>query len=185
MNNREDCLRSTIKQVYPRTPADGEHLQKRRTERWLFGAMFLWPVILLACDAIGTSILNGWLSYVAAYIASPIFAAILMGIALHYYPVSRRFLKWFAAAILIVAVYIGQMYYLDSLQHGWRWTRDAVETPIFWLDVVLVVLSVLLIILPERAWGQIRAAAVHMWKWLRGEIVKAGFMLRRHKTPQS
>ncbi len=143
---------------------NGENTRKPNIEKWLFGAMFLWPVIVLVCDAVGNSIHSGWPYYVAAYIASPIFAAILIGIALHYYPASRRFLKWFAAIILIRALYIGGMFYFDSLQHGWAWMKSATEAPIFWLDVVLVILSVLYVILPERAWEWMKAAVVRGWR---------------------
>ena len=46
--------------------------------------------------------------------------------------------------------------FADSVQHGWRWIRSATETPISWLDLDLVVLSVLYLLVPERRWKQNR-----------------------------
>jgi hypothetical protein len=90
------------------------------------------------------------------YTGSPIFAAILAGIGGYHYPASRRFLKWLAAMILTITLFFMVVVYLDSLQHGWRWIRGATETPISWLDVDLVVLSMLYLLVPERRWKQNR-----------------------------
>jgi hypothetical protein len=130
-------------------------------------AMIVWPAILLACGEVGNRLHSGYLSYVATYIASPLYAAILIVIALCEYPASRRFLKWFAAIILVVAIYVGVMYYGDSLQHGWKWVESATSSPIVWLDGLLVVLSVLYLVLPQRAWGWMKSSVVRGWKRMR------------------
>ena len=168
MSDQEDPMRTTVKPVHQWTTMDGKNARKPNIEKWLFGAMFLWPVIVLVCDAVGNMI-HHEIEYYAVYIGSPILAAILIGIALHYYPASRRFLKWFAGIILVVAFYIGQMYYFDSLQHGWKWVESAITSPIVWLDGVLVVLSVLYVVLPERA-----------WKWT-GNALRRGWSVVWHR----
>ena len=166
MSDQEDSMRTTVKPVHQWTTMDGKNARKPNIEKWLFGAMLLWPVILLACDAVGNYMHSGYPDYMAEYIGSPIFTAILIGIALHYYPASRRFLKWFAGIILVVALYIGVMYYGDSLYHGWKWVESAITSPVVWLDGVLVVLSVLYVVLPQRAWEWMRDRAKLLWKRL-------------------
>ena len=129
--------------------------RKSHVEKWLFCAMFLWPVVVLLCNYIPTAA-HDQLMYSLIYTGSPIFAAILAGIGGCHYSASRRFVKWLAAIILLVTIYVGGVLFLDSLQHGWAWMRGAAETPIFWLDVDLVVLSVLYLLVPERRWKQNR-----------------------------
>jgi hypothetical protein len=155
MSDQEDPMRTTVKPVHPWTTADSENPRKRKMEKWLFAAMFSWPVILLVCDAVGNWIHSGYPYYVAAYTGSPVFAAVLMGIALLYYPSSRRFLKWLAAIILLVTLYLGVMAYGDSLYHGFWWLESALRSPVFWLYLVLVVLSVTYLIVPQRVWGRL------------------------------
>jgi len=143
---------------------NSESARKSNIERCLFWAMFLWPVTLLVCDAVGNWIHSGYPYSIAAYMGSPIFAAILIGIALRYYPASRRFLKWFAGIILVIALYIGVGYYYDSLQHGWKWLESALRSPIFWLAGLLVFLSVIYLIVPQRTWGWLGDGVKLLWK---------------------
>lgn len=164
MSDQEDPMRTTVKPVHQWTTMDGKSARKSNIEKWLFWAMFLWPVILLVCDAVGNWIHSGYPYSIAAYIGSPIFAAILIGIALRYYPASRRFLKWLAAVILIVTLYLGVMVYGDSLQHGFWWLESTLRSPIFWLYLVLVVLSAIYLIVPQRTWGWIKDKAKLSWK---------------------
>ncbi|MEN6387869.1 MAG: DMT family transporter [Candidatus Cryosericum sp.] len=126
-----------------------------RIERWLFGAMFLWPVVLLLGNYIPTATRNQLMSSLL-YTGSPIFAAVLAVIGGRHYPASRRFLKWLAAMVLTITLFFMAVVWVDSLQHGWRWIRSATESPISWLDLDLVVLSVLFLLVPERKWKQNR-----------------------------
>jgi hypothetical protein len=124
-------------------------------EKWLFLAMFSWLFTIFVCNGLaapGNSQVMGFVIYTG----SPIVAAILAGIAGCHYPASRRFLKWLAAMILTITFFLMVAGWVDSMQHGWAWMRSAAETPIFWLDVDLVVLSVLYLLVPERAWKQNR-----------------------------
>jgi len=165
MSNQEDPMRTTVKPVHQWTTMDGKSERKSNIEKWLFWAMFLWPVILLVCDAVGNRMHSGYLYSIAAYIGSPIFAAILIGIALRYYPASRRFLKWFAGIILVIALYIGVMAYGDSLQHGYWWLKnDARWLLVVWFDGLLVFLSAIYLIVPQRAWGWVKTRAKLLWK---------------------
>jgi len=124
MNKQKDPMRTTVKPVHQWTTLDSESPRRRNIEKWLFGAMFLWPAILLVGDAVGNRISSGYFYSLAAYIGSPIFAASLIGIALCFYPASRRFLKWFAGIILVVILYLGGMVYGDSLQPGYWWLKN-------------------------------------------------------------
>ena len=142
---------------------NSENARKSNIEKWLFGAMFLWPVVLGVSVDIAFPLHNEFANYLT-YIGSPIFATILIGIALCYYPASWRFLKWLAAIILLVALYIGQMYYFDSLQHGWKWVESATRSPVVWLDGLLVILSAMYLIVPQRAWGWVKTRAKLLWK---------------------
>jgi hypothetical protein len=164
MSDQEDPMRTTVKPVHQWTTFDNESPRRRMIERWLFGAMFLWPAILLACGEVGNRLHSGYPSYVATFIASPLYATILIVTALCEYPASRRFLKWLAAIILVVAIYVGVMYYGDSLQHGWKWVESATKSPIVWLDGVLVVLSIIYLSVPQRAWGWLGDRVKLLWK---------------------
>jgi hypothetical protein len=164
MSDQEDPMRTTVKPVHPWTTADGENPRKRKMEKWLLAAMFSWPVILLVCDAVGKRMHSGSPYYLATYIVSPIYAAILVVIALCEYPASRRFLKWLAAIILMVAIYVGVMFYGDSLYHGWKWVESAARSPIVWLDGVLVVLSIIYLSVSQRAWIWLGDRVRLLWK---------------------
>jgi hypothetical protein len=124
-------------------------------ERWLFGAMFVWPVVLLLSNSIPTAT-RGQLMHSLLYTGSPIVAAILAVVAGCHYPDSRRFLKWLAGMVLTITLFFMAVVCADSVQHGWRWIQSATEAPISWLDLDLVVLSVLYLLVPERRWKQNR-----------------------------
>jgi hypothetical protein len=160
-------MRTTTKPVHQWTTFDNESPRRRKTEKWLFGAMFLWPAILLACDVAAKGMHSESPYYTAAYIWSPLYATILIVTALCEYPASRRFLKWLAAIILFVDINIGVMYYFDSLQHGWKWVERATRSPIVWLDGVLVVLSIIYLSVPQRAWGWLGDRVKLLWKRIR------------------
>jgi len=157
MNNQEDPMRTTVKPVHQWINMEGEDLQRRKIEKWLFGAMFSWPVILLVLH-------TGLLYSLVAYYGFPIFTTILIGIALRYYPASRRFLQWFAAVILVIALYMGVMYYGYLLQYGWKWLESVIRTPVIWLDGLLVILSAIYLIVPQRAWRWFRDRVKLLWK---------------------
>src|SRR5450759_3019813 len=100
MSDQEDPMRTTVKPVHQWTTSDSESPRKSNIEKWLFWTMFLWPVVLMVSVDIANAIHSEFANYLT-YTGSTIFATILIGIALRYYPASRRFLKWFAAVILI------------------------------------------------------------------------------------
>jgi len=163
MNDQEDPMRTTVKPVHQWTTMDGKSARKSNIEKWLFWAMFLWPVVLMVSVDIANAIHSEFANYLT-YTGSTIFATILIGIALRYYPASRRFLKWFAAVILIVTLYIGVGYYGDSLQHGWKWVESAIRSPVVWLDGLLVILSAIYLVVPQRAWGWMKDRTKLLWK---------------------
>lgn len=132
---------------------------KPHVETWLFVATLSWPVLLLVCGRFATTIGSQLMGFLV-YTGSPVFAAIIAGIAAHYYPASRRFLKWLAAMILLVALGYSVIIYMDSLQHGFWWLQGTAASPVFWLFVDLVVLSMLYLVAPERTWRQSRRTVV-------------------------
>ncbi len=153
-------MRTTVKPVRQWTPADGENPRRRKIEKWLFGAMFLWPAILLVLH-------TGLLYSIVAYYGFPIFTTILIGIALRYYPASRRFLQWFAAVILVIALYMGVMYHGYSLQYGWKWLESVVKAPVVRFDGLLVVMSIIYLAVPQRAWVWLGDRVKLLWKRVR------------------
>lgn len=163
MSDQEEPMRTTVKPVHEWTSPDGENPRRRKIGKWLFGAMFLWPVILLACDVVAKGMHNESPYYIAAYIGSPLYATILIVTALCEYPALCRFLKWLAGTILVIATYWGVAYYFDSLQHGWKWVESATKSPIVWLDGVLVILSTVYLAVPQRAWGWTGDALRRAW----------------------
>jgi hypothetical protein len=139
--------------VFAKVPP--QPMRRVSMERWLFGAIFLWPVVLLVSNYIPTAT-RSQLMYSLLYTGSPIVVAVLAIIASRHYPDSRRFLKWLAGMVLTITLFFMVAVCADSVQHGWRWIRGATETPISWLDLDLVVLSVLYLLVPERRWKQNR-----------------------------
>ena len=128
--------------------------------------MFLWPVVLLVCEVAAEGMHNDSPYHVAAYIVSPLFyAAILIVIALCEYPASRRFLKWLAGIILVIAaLWSGVTYYVPFLRHGWKWWNGTIKSPIFWLYVALVFLSIIYLAMPQRAWIWLGDRVRLLWK---------------------
>jgi hypothetical protein len=163
MSDQEDPMRTTVKPVYQWTTPDSENPRRRKIEKWLFGAMFLWPVVLMVSVDI-TYATHGEFANYLTYTGSTIFTTILAVIALCNYPASRRFLKWLAAIILLTTLYLGVMAYGDSLQHGFWWVESVTGKPVFWLYLVLVVLSAIYLIVPQRAWGWVKTRAKLLWK---------------------
>jgi len=131
--------------------------------------MFLWPVVLMVSVDIANAIHSEFANYLT-YTGSTIFTAILAVIALCNYPASRRFLKWLAAIILLITLYLGVMVYGDSLQHGFWWLESVTGSPVFWLYLVLVVLSAIYLIVPQRAWGWMKSSVVRGWKRMRHQV---------------
>ena len=145
---------------------NSESARKSNIEKWLFWTMFLWPVVLMVSVDIANAIHSEFANYLT-YMGSTIFTAILAVIALCNYPASRRFLKWLAAIILLITLYLGVMAYGDSLYHGFWWVESVTSSPVFWLYLVLVVLSATYLIVPQRAWGWMKSSVVRGWKRMR------------------
>lgn len=160
-------MRTAAKQAHQWTTLDSDSPRRRKIEKWLFGAMFLWPVILLICDVVAKGMHSESPYYMAAYIGSPLYATVLIVTALCEYPASRRFLQWLAGFILLTATYWGVAYYFDSLQHGWKWVDSATKSPIVWLDGVLVVLSTIYLAVPQRALVWLGDTVKLLWKRVR------------------
>jgi len=131
--------------------------------------MFLWPVVLGVSVDIAFPLHNEFANYLT-YTGSTIFTTILAVIALCNYPASRRFLKWLAAIILLITLYLGVMAYGDSLYHGFWWVESVTSSPVFWLYLVLVVLSATYLIVPQRAWGWMKSSVVRGWKRVRHQV---------------
>jgi hypothetical protein len=148
---------------------DGKNARKPNIEKWLFGAMFLWPVVLMVSVDIANAIHSEFANYLT-YMGSTIFTAILAVIALCNYPASRRFLKWLAAIILLITLYLGVMAYGDSLYHGFWWVESVTGSPVFWLYLVLVILSATYLIVPQRAWRWMKSSVVRGWKRVRHQV---------------
>ena len=162
MSNQKDPMRTTVKPVHPWTTPDSENPRRRKIERWLFGAMFLWPVALMVSVEIANALHSEFANYLT-YTGSTLFVTTLAGIALCNYPASRRFLKWLAAIILLVTLYLGVMAYGDSLYHGFWWVESVTKSPVFWLYVALVVLSVIYLAVPQRACRWTGGALQRVW----------------------
>ena len=163
MSDQEDPMRTTVKPVHPWTTPDSENPRRRKIERWLFGAMFLWPVALMVSVEIANALHSEFANYLT-YTGSTLFVTTLAGIALCNYPASRRFLKWLAAIILLVTLYLGVMAYGDSLYHGFWWVESVTKSPVFWLDVALVVLSIIYLAVPQKAWASLGDGVKQLWK---------------------
>src|SRR5450830_480222 len=114
MNNQEDPMGTTVKQVHPWMTPDSENPRRRNIEKWLFLAMFVWPVINLVMA--GVFLLGQFGDYVL-FFGSPVVAAILAGFALRRYPATRKFLKTLVGLLLITTVLWGGFLRCTSLAH--------------------------------------------------------------------
>src|SRR5659263_674582 len=101
MNNQEDPMRTAVKQVHQCTTAEVENQRRSSIQKWLFWAMFLWPVIMVMVSVFGQ-----FGDYVL-FFGSPVVAAILAGFALRRYPATRKFLKTLVGLLLITTVLWG------------------------------------------------------------------------------
>jgi hypothetical protein len=132
-----------------------ENVRKQSIERRLFLAMFAWLFVMFMCNGPATPTNSNVMGFMI-YTGSPIVAGILAGIAVRYYPASRRFLKWLAVVILVAATYLAFMVCSDAAYHGFSILQSAAASPSFWLFFDLVVLGVLYLLVPEKAWRQNR-----------------------------
>lgn len=138
-----------------RKTVERKNVRKQSIESWLFFAMFSWLFVMLMCNGLATPTNSNVMGFVI-YTGSPIVAGILAGIPVWYYPASRRFLKWLAVAILVAAAYLAFMVCSDAVLHGFSILQNAAASPTFWLFVDLMVLGVLYLLVPEKAWRQNR-----------------------------
>ena len=111
MNNQEDPMRTAVKQVHQWTTAEVENQRRSSIQKWLFWAMFLWPVIMVMVSVFGQ-----FGDYVL-FFGSPVVAAILAGFALRRYPATRKFLKTLVGLLLITTVLWGGFFQCASLAH--------------------------------------------------------------------
>ena len=116
MSNQEDCLRSTTRQVHPWTPADGENPHQPRIEKWLFGMLLAWPIVVWICGMFGASVQKPFTDYMV-FLGSPVVAAILGGVAIRRYPVTRKFLRTLVGLLLVVTILWGGFFQSASLAH--------------------------------------------------------------------
>ena len=107
-------MRTAVKQVHQWTTLDSDSPRRRNIEKWLFLAMFVWPVINLVIA--GVFLLGQFGDYVL-FFGSPVVAAILAGIALRRYPATRKFLKTLVGLLLITTVLWGGFLRCTSLAH--------------------------------------------------------------------
>ena len=114
MSDQEDPMRTTVKPVHQWTTMDGKSARKSNIEKWLFWAMFVWPVINLVIA--GVFLLGQFGDYVL-FFGSPVVAAILAGFALRRYPATRKFLKTLVGFLLITTVLWGGFLRCTSLAH--------------------------------------------------------------------
>ncbi|HZL82787.1 MAG TPA: hypothetical protein VFB98_04805 [Candidatus Deferrimicrobium sp.] len=94
-------MRTAVKQVHQWTTAEVENQRRSSIQKWLFWAMFLWPVIMVMVSVFGQ-----FGDYVL-FFGSPVVAAILAGFALRRYPATRKFLKTLVGLLLITTVLWG------------------------------------------------------------------------------
>jgi nitrate reductase NapE component len=114
MSDQEDPMRTAVKQVHQWTTLDSESPRRRNIEKWLFLAMFVWPVINLVIA--GVFLLGQFGDYVL-FFGSPVVVAILAGFALRRYPATRKFLKTLVGLLLITTVLWGGFLRCTSLAH--------------------------------------------------------------------
>lgn len=125
--------------------------------------MFLWPVVIMVSVEISDAMHSEFANHLT-YAGSTIFAAILAVVSLCNYSAARHFLKWLAATILVVTLYLGVMAYGDSLYHGFWWVESVTKSPVFWLYVVLVMLSVIYLAVPQKARVWLGDRVKLLWK---------------------
>ena len=89
-------MRTTPKPVHQWTTAEVENQRRSSIQKWLFWAMFVWPVIMMV--VVGVFLFGQFADYVL-FLGSPVVAAILAGFALRHYPATRKSEEtgWFPA----------------------------------------------------------------------------------------
>ncbi len=114
VNSQEDCLRTAIKPTHQWYTEDGQKPRRSNVEKWLFGILLLWPIVVLVCDTVGTVVKMPFADYLV-FFGSPVVAAILAGIAIRHYPATRKFLKTLVGLLLIATVLWGGFFQCASL----------------------------------------------------------------------
>ena len=150
---------------------NSENARKANVEKWLFGILLLWATVILVLGFLGQSANRSDLGGYVAYIGSPILVAILVGIAVHHYPATRTFLRTLVALILLGTVVNGGSFQGSRvMQHGpllMVYQLFAFVTPPSLVRLVFLlymILSVMYVVLPRRAWGWVKTGAKLLWK---------------------
>jgi len=171
MSDQEDPMRTTVKPVRQWTTMDGKSARKSNIEKWLFGVVLLWAAVILVLGFLGQSANRSNLGGYVAYIGSPILVAILVGIAVHHYPGTRTFLRTLVALILLGTVVNGWSFQGSRvMQHGpllMVYQLFAFVTPpslVRLAFLLYVILSVMYVVLPRRAWGWMKDRTKLLWK---------------------
>jgi len=171
MSDQEDPMRTTVKPVHQWTTMDGKSARKSNIEKWLFWVVLLWAAVILVLGFLGQSANRSNLGGYVAYIGSPIRVAILVGIAVLHYPGTRTFLRTLVALILLGTVVNGWSFQGSRvMQHGpllMVYQLFAFVTPpslVRLAFLLYVILSVMYVVLPRRAWGWMRDRAKLLWK---------------------
>jgi len=152
---------------------NSENSRKANVEKWLFGILLLWATVILVLGFLGQSANRSDLGGYVAYIGSPILVAILVGIAVHHYPATRTFLRTLVALILLGTVVNGGSFQGSRvMQHGpllMVYQLFAFVTPPSLVRLVFLlymILSVMYVVLPRRAWGWVKTRAKLLWNRL-------------------
>jgi hypothetical protein len=152
---------------------NSENARKSNIDKWLFGVVLLWATVILVLGFLGQSANRSDLGGYVAYIGSPILVAILVGIAVHHYPATRTFLRTLVALILLGTVVNGGSFQGSRvMQHGpllMVYQLFAFATPpslVRLAFLLYALLSVLYVVLPQRAWGAMKNRAKLLWNRL-------------------
>jgi len=150
---------------------NSENARKSNIDKWLFGVVLLWAAVILVLGFLGQSANRSDLGGYVAYIGSPILVAILVGIAVHHYPATRTFLRTLVALILLGTVVNGGSFQGSRvMQHGpllMVYQLFAFVTPpslVRLAFLLYMILSVMYVVLPRRAWGWVKTGAKLSWK---------------------
>jgi len=153
---------------------NSENARKSNIEEWLFGVVLLWAAVILVLGFFGQSVEHSDLGGYVAYIGSPILVVILVGIAARHYPATRTFLRTLVALILLGTVLNGWSFWGARVMHHGPllmiYQLSAFITPPFLVMLVFflyVILSVMYVVLPPRAWAWMKTGAKLLWTSMR------------------
>jgi hypothetical protein len=116
--------------------------KKINIEKYLFASLFAWPFFVIICGEI-EKIISYEFVYFLTSLITPIFASILILIALKNLNKCQKFLKWLSIIILFLTFCTQLSNFASSFEVGSYIFSQSLKSLLVWFDIILIFFSLI------------------------------------------